>query len=92
MNRTAKPGEINHATFDRFTIGHAAIGALMGLSRVPPGWAAAVAIGWEIVERPLKNALPSMFPHSTQDTPQNAVADALAMLAAYWFIRSLPPK
>ena len=90
--RTAKPGEINYDALDRFTLGHFSVGVILGLARVTPGWAAAVAIGWEFIERPLKDMYPEVFPHSTQDTARNAAVDALAMLAGYGLIRSLPPN
>lgn len=91
MPQTAKPGQINHATVDRFTLGHVAIGVIMGLVNVPPTWAWAVAIGWELLERPLKKNIPEIFPHPEQDTLPNAIGDIAAMLIGYNAIRALPP-
>lgn len=91
-NRTALPGEINHDAVDRFTIGHAAVGTIMGLARLPWWVAITVAIGWEVIENPLKDRFPQLFPHATHDTLANATFDALAMIAGYAFIRALPPR
>lgn len=74
-------GGINQAAFDRFTIAHFAIGVTMGVAGVPRLAALAVAIGWEIVERPLKRNFREAFP--SQDSLQNATVDALAMTAGY---------
>ena len=88
--RTALPGEINHAWVDRYTIGHFAVGTLAGLGRVP--WWATIggAVLWELVERPLKNHLPRWFPFSTQDTIGNAIVDILAVTAGWGLIKLLP--
>lgn len=72
---------------DRFTLAHAGVGAVYGLLGF--GWApvVALAIGWELLERPLKNALPGAFPHATQDTAANALMDAAAVITAWWVVR-----
>ena len=86
--RTARPGEINYYAFDRFTFGHAAIGA--GLGRVgAPFWATALfAVGWEIAERPLRvrGVLQMRAPDSYlgQDTAENALWDAMSMMGGWW--------
>lgn len=90
-NRTAFPGEINHALVDRYTVGHAAVGVLLGLGRAPWWLALVVALGWEVVERPLKNAFPRAFPYATQDTLGNSLLDAGAMMAGWGAIKALPP-
>ena len=88
--RAAEPGEINHAVVDRFTIAHFAVGVLMGAGRMPWWGALAIAVGWELVERPLKRSAPQIFPHATQDTVQNAVGDAVAMMAGWVSWQVLP--
>lgn len=89
--RAALPGEINYEPLDRYTAAHAAFGFLMGAARVPLPLAAAAAVGWEIVERPLKRAHPSLFPSGTQDSLANATVDALAMVAG-WYLWKWMPK
>lgn len=89
--RTARPGEINGDPLDRYTIGHFAAGVLLGLGRVPLGWTIVLAIGWELVERPLKDAYPGLFPHASQDTFANAALDATAVVAGWGTMRAFPP-
>lgn len=89
-NRTARPGEMNHNAVDRFTLGHGAVGVLMGLARFPPWAAVVIAVGWELIENPLKDRFPQVFPHASHDTPQNATFDVLAMLLGYAAIKALP--
>jgi len=88
----AKPGEINAEPFDRYTFGHLAAGVLLGLARVPAVPVIALAMGWEVVERSLKNRLPSWFPYSTQDTIENAVVDIAAVLVGWWVFRKWQGK
>jgi hypothetical protein len=75
---------------DRYTIGHAAFGVLMGLGRVPWWGAFTVAVGWEFLERWLKDALPRAFPNATQDTFANSAFDAIAMMLGWGAIKALP--
>lgn len=84
-DRIASPGEINGDVVDRFTLAHGAAGVLAGSVGVGPLGALALAVGWEIVERPLKRALPGAFPNATQDTWGNMVGDVGAFMIG-WFI------
>ncbi len=89
-DRVALPGEINYPAFDRFTIGHGAVGVMMGLIRMPWWAALTIAVGWEIVERPMKRNAPALFPNATQDTFQNALVDAAAMMVGWGAMTMLP--
>ena len=82
-------GETNGDAFDRFTIAHAGFGALLGVLRVTPVTAAVIAVGWEFLERPLKDRFPQVFPNATQDTLQNAAGDVLGVLVGYALSRGL---
>lgn len=75
---------INANAIDRFTFVHAAVGGVCGASGLPFPLVAFGAVGWELVERPLKDRFPNMFPHSTQDTTVNALFDALAVMGGWW--------
>lgn len=88
--RRALPGQINGDAVDRFTIGHAAVGVIMGLARAPWWFAIPVAIGWELVETPLKRRVPQIFPRSTADRPVNAFFDAAAMIGGWAAMRAFP--
>jgi hypothetical protein len=79
----AKPGEINYATVDRFTLVHAGIGVayeLLGLSFL---LALVLAIAWELIENPLKAYLPWVFPHATHDTLRNSIGDSVALMISW---------
>lgn len=81
--RIANPGEINFHAVDRFTLVHGAVGAGLGALGLPWWAAIAVTLGWELVERPLKDHYPQMFPHSTQDTMDNVVGDVAAFMLGW---------
>lgn len=87
--RQARPGEANHAFADRFTLAHAAIGAVYGLLALPLLAALGLALAWELVENPLKRVLPRVFPHPTKDTLLNALGDVLAVLSGWAAARFL---
>lgn len=86
---TATPGCIDHHTVDRYTFAHAGVGAVMGLLRAPWWLAVGAAVGWEIVERPLKEAYPHLFHQATNDTMDNAVTDAAAWIMGWAVTRRL---
>lgn len=88
-HRTARPGEINFPAVDRFTLAHLGVGVLLGLIGLRWWAAAGTAIGWELIERPLKRRIPELFPHSTQDTLANAATDATAMMVGWGAVRLL---
>jgi hypothetical protein len=79
----ARPGEVNHDLFDRFTLVHAAVGATYALLDLGLVVAVLLAVAWELVENPMKATLPAVFPHPTRDTLRNALADMLAVLGGW---------
>jgi hypothetical protein len=83
MPPPAKPGEVNHAFVDRFTLVHASIGALYALAGLSAVSACVLALGWELLENPLKAYLPRLFPNATRDTLRNAVGDVLALMCGW---------
>lgn len=85
----ASPGTINGDMLDRFTLAHAAVGAVYGLAGLGGAPVVALALGWELLERPLKDAAPQLFPHATQDTAANAIADAAAVIVGWWVVRRM---
>lgn len=88
--RKALPGEVNYEPIDRFTAAHAAVGFIMGAARVPMPLVVTAAIGWEVIERPLKRRHPSLFPSQTQDSLANATFDTLAMIAGRYLWDLMP--
>jgi len=85
----AKPGKINYEAFDRFTVAHFGVGVALGLARAPWWLIIVGALGWELLERPLKRKVPKMFPHSTQDTASNAIVDASAVIAGAALVKAV---
>ena len=79
----AKPGEINYPMFDRFSFVHFAIGVLYYFLGFQFPTAFILAVGWELIENPLKANLPQIFPHATADTIQNAVGDIIAVSSGW---------
>jgi hypothetical protein len=86
---TAAPGTINGDAVDRFTLAHAAVGGFYGLTGLGWGPVVVLAIGWELLERPLKDAVPQMFPHASQDSATNALIDAAAVIGGWWVVRRI---
>lgn len=80
---TAKEGQIDHHAIDRYTAAHAGVGFLMGVCRAPWWLALGTAVGWELVEGPLKRRYPEYFFQPTVDTPENAVVDAAAWVLGW---------
>jgi hypothetical protein len=85
--RTARPGEINYAFVDPYSLAHAAVGALLGLVGLRLGAVLTIAIGWELAEHVLKNVVPAAFPHPTQDTLANSMGDILSALLGWAIAR-----
>lgn len=83
----AAEGEIDHHTIDRYTLAHAAVGVAMGLIRAPWWVTVAAAVGWELVENPLKRAYPDAFAQKTVDTPDNAITDIAAWILGWAIMR-----
>ena len=79
----------NRELFDRFTLFHFATGAFMAMRGYEPETAIAVAVGFEVLERPLKSTFPDAFPNPEQDTLINSTGDVLAT-AVGWLLFSGP--
>ena len=77
----------NSSPVDKFTLAHAAGGAGLAAVGVSLPFAVLVAIGWELVERPLKKQYPSWFPHPSQDSTVNALLDAGAVIVGYLLVK-----
>lgn len=85
--RQAFQGDINGDAIDRFTLAHLGAGLGLRMLGVPPLTTAALAVGFEIVENPLKDRFPAVFPNATHDRPINAAFDAAAVVAGWGILR-----
>jgi len=77
-----RPGD-GQPPVDIWTGWHAAIGVAYGAVGVPWEYALSAAVLWEVVENPLKDRLPEIFPDACHDTLGNAVADVAAVMVGY---------
>lgn len=82
-NQKARNGEVNYHLFDRYTVAHYATGIGLGVMRLKWWQALLFSVGWEIIETPLKRAIPGAFPYSSEDTLVNALGDTIGMMAGW---------
>ena len=78
---------INQDPLDRFTLVHALSGVLAAKAGATLPQVVFLAVGWELLERPLKIKYGRYFPHPSQDSLVNATLDASAMVIAYLIAR-----
>ncbi len=76
-----RPGE--QPLLDRYSVAHAAAGVVYGAVGLPWWWALGAGVFWELVENPLKDRFPEVFPDSCHDTLGNAAGDLLAVMVGY---------
>lgn len=88
VERMARPGEINYAPLDRYSLFHGLVGVAAGLVGLGFWQTFAVAVGWEIVEHILKNLVPSVFAYPSQDTLVNSIGDVLSTMVG-WSLASV---
>jgi hypothetical protein len=86
--RTARPGEINHAFVDPWSIVHGLVGVVTAALGWRLGPTLLLALGWEMAEHLLKEVVPAIFPHPTQDTLANSIGDVLST-ALGWTLTTL---
>lgn len=97
LARTAQPGRFGAMPegplpiADRFTIGHGMVGFLLGLAQVPWWLVLGQAVVWDIVENPLKRALPQVFPDARPDTLPHVLVDISACMAGFGLTKLMPP-
>jgi hypothetical protein len=84
----APKGEVQPV--DRYTLGHAALGVMLGLGSVPWWATLGQAVIWELIENPLKRALPQVFPDTRPDTFANSFFDVAACMVGWGAMRLLP--
>lgn len=83
LGNPARPGEVNYHLVDRYTVAHFATGVGLGVARLQWWQALIFAVGWEIVETPLKRAIPKAFPYHSEDSLANALGDVAGMMAGW---------
>lgn len=79
--------DVNKDAFDRFTLHHAAFGALLGIVGAPAWVALTTSVAWELAENRLKDKYPEQFHDASHDSARNAVTDGAAMVSG-WYLGS----
>ena len=83
------PTRPNESFFDRFSVPHAAGGALFQLSGFSAPVAFAAQVGFELVENDLKRTFNPLFPDDSPDAWQNHVGDVVAWMGGYYFAQAV---
>lgn len=85
-SRRYAPGE--QAVLDQYTVAHGSVGVLYGTLTNMPWWLAlTLAVGFEVIENPLKDEFPELFPDAKHDRLPNAAADVAAVMFGFWLGR-----
>jgi hypothetical protein len=64
---------------------------MLGLAATPWWLMLGSAVLWELIENPLKRALPQVFPSARVDSFPAAVVDVVAVMVGWGAMRALPP-
>lgn len=75
---------------DKYTLGYAAFGVILGLNNVGPWTALGIAIAWELLEDGARNMFPMAFPRFANESTLDRGADVAAVMAGYAAARALP--
>ena len=84
-----KDEDANRHFFDRYSIPHAAVGAIFEAAGVPPALAIGSHVVFELVENSLKRSVKSIWPDSRPDAWQNHVGDAVSFTGGLAMARAL---
>jgi len=75
--------------FDRYSVGHAALGMVFEASRVPASIAVGSHVLFELVEDDIKKAIEPLFPDTRPESLENHTGDVVAFTAGYYATRWL---
>lgn len=84
----AKPGEMP-GFFDRYSVGHAALGMVFEASRIPATIAVGSHVLFELVEDDVKKLVRPLFPDTRPESLENHTGDVVAFVAGYYGTRAL---
>ncbi len=84
----AKPGEMP-GFFDRYSVGHAALGMVFEASRIPPVIAVGSHVLFELVEDDVKKLVRPLFPDTRPESFENHTGDVAAFVGGYYATRAL---
>lgn len=84
----AKPGEMP-GFFDRYSVGHAALGMVFEASRIPASIAIGSHVLFELVEDDAKKIIKPLFPDTRPESLENHTGDVVAFTAGYYATRAM---
>jgi hypothetical protein len=84
----ANPGEMP-GFFDRYSIGHAALGMVFEASRIPAPIAIGSHVVFEMIEDDAKKLVKPLFPDTRPESLENHTGDVVAFTAGYYATRAL---
>lgn len=79
----------NRHYFDRYSLVHAAWGAVAEASRIPAPAAIGAQVVFEALENPIKEVIKPIWPDSRPDAIQNQVGDVASFTGGYYAARAL---
>ena len=74
---------------DRWTVAHALVGVAYGAAGLDAAEALILAVLWEVVENPMKDRLPALFPEAQHDAPANVAGDVAAVMLGWLASREI---
>ena len=74
---------MNTELFDRFTLFHLLAGYAAKKFGISFTKTILLSIAFELLESPLKQANPDLFPHPSPDTPTNMIGDTIAVIVGW---------
>lgn len=83
MLPTAKPRAVCGRPLDAYTFAHLAAGAAFGVGGLSMGKTLIAAVGWEFLERGLKEMTPNTFKPAVQETFSNSFTDVVAVMLGW---------
>lgn len=81
--------DANRHFFDRYSVPHAAVGAMFEAMGVPPAIAIGSHLAFELVENSLKRSVTSIWPDNRPDAWQNHLGDAASFTGGVLASRAL---
>lgn len=80
---------VNHRFFDRFSLVHAAVGAVAELSAIPAPVAIGASVLFEVAENPIKRNVSHIWPDNRPDGFENQLGDVASVAAGYYLARAV---
>ena len=80
--------DANHQLLDRFSVVHAAVGAVAELSGIPAPLAIGLQILFELIENDVKRSVRHIWPDDRPDGIENQIGDVASFVAGFYAARA----